>query len=347
MEDIKNHTALTLSSFLEKEGYPSFSARQILAWIYQKRIDNFSRMSNISKDERLFLKNNFYSSYLIAKKHLVSRDGTEKFLFTLTDGQYIESVIIPEARRITLCLSTQVGCKFRCSFCASGAGGFVRNLSTAEIINQYLAAADAVKPKKITNLVFMGIGEPLDNFDNLMKSLEILSASWGAHYNKRKITVSTCGFLPGIKRLTVVFPGVRLSLSLHSADAQKRSRLMPVNNKYPLGEVMSAMRDYASHQRLGITFEYILIKGFNSSPEDAAKLAKLLRGMRHKVNIIPYNPSFGFSLQTPSSHEITAFGVALKRYGVFFTIRRARGQDIGAACGQLRSKQDDNENICV
>ena len=336
MNDIKNYTLEELGNILKKEGFSSFVAKQIFNWVYKKNINNFSKMSDLSKASRRYLRNNFYISSLKILERKTSRDGTEKFLFELEDKNTIETVVIPQGERNTLCVSTQVGCRFGCRFCVSGLFGFKRNLSASEIVNQFIKVSSIISAKAITNIVFMGIGEPLDNFDNLVKSISIMTSSFGIHFGRRRITISTCGITPKIKELLNKDLGVKLSISLHSADNRKRSLLMPVNKLYPLAGLKNAAKQYANKYRFPVTFEYILIKDINSKTDDAYKLIRMLRGLKYKVNIIPYNPIPAFKWQAPSFYDINSFTRILKEKGVFFTLRRARGQDIEAACGQLR-----------
>ncbi|MDI6792125.1 MAG: 23S rRNA (adenine(2503)-C(2))-methyltransferase RlmN [bacterium] len=355
MEDIKNYTLDELKEFLTTKGYHQFYAKQIFSWLYKKRLEDFDEMTNISKEGRRFLKENFYFSQLKLLKREISRDGTEKFLFNLPDNSGIETVFIPEEKRRTLCLSTQVGCRFNCKFCLSGQGGFKRNLTVSEIINQYLAVADLIAPDKITNVVFMGIGEPLDNFEHTLKAIEIFMEPLGIYLGKRKICISTCGLIPQIKKLSDLKLGIKLSLSLHSPDDNIRTQIMPVNKKHPLGEVIKAIRSF-SNQKYPITFEYILIKGLNTRKEDTLELAKLLRGINYIINLIPYNapaslkPGFlkepGFrELKPPLPEEVDNFKEELIKKGIFASVRKSRGEDINAACGQLRALWKGNGSI--
>jgi len=336
MEDIKNYTLEELNKFLK--GYPSFYAHQVFNWIYKKRIEDFDLMTDISKQARDFLRDNFYFPKLKLLKRLISKDRTEKFLFKLNDNSKIETVLIPEGKRNTLCISTQVGCKFRCRFCLSGLDGFKRNLSVAEIINQYLEVDDYIKPSHITNIVYMGVGEPLDNFINVIKSIKILKSPYGSYFGKKKICLSTCGIIPQIKKLLSLNLEVKLSLSLHCSDSNKRSKLMPINKKYPLKELIKVAKEFANRDRFPVTFEYILIKDFNCNREEAVHLAKLIKGINCKVNIIVYNESKYFSWQAPSICDIQVFKDTLKKNKVFFTFRKSRGDDILAGCGQLRAE---------
>lgn len=338
MQDIKDLTQCQLKTILTQEGFPKFSSTQIFGWIYKKRIEDFSLMTDISRNLRNYLKSNFCLSGLKLKSKRVSSDKTIKFLFALKDNSFVETALIPEGKRNTLCLSTQVGCKYKCNFCTSGLNGFMRNLSTSEIINQFLQVQNYISPKKITNVVFMGVGEPLDNFDNLIKAIKIFMDSKGLYLGKRKICISTSGLIPQIRKLTQLGLGVRLSVSLHSADNRVRSCIMPVNKKYPLPDLMKALREFVKKEKFSITFEYILIKNLNSKKEDAVKLANLLKHMDCKVNFILYNPSPHFKWQPPTSHDLEEFNSILKKKGIFFTLRKARGQDIEAGCGQLRAQ---------
>lgn len=351
MEDIKNYTLEELEKYIKNKGYPHFYAEQVFIWIYKKRVEDFNSMTDISKEGRKILKDNFYFSHLKLLDKKTSLDGTEKFLFCLEDNSKIESVLIPEDKRNTICLSTQVGCKFGCKFCVSGKDFFKRNLSVSEIISQYLAIADF--NHKTTNIVFMGIGEPLDNFTNLMKSIEIFTDSSGINLSSRRICVSTCGLIPEIKLLADSLFNVRLSISLHSADNDIRSKLMPAaSKKYPLEDLVDVVKYYYRKKNNFITFEYVLMN-INSKREDALKLAKFLGrlNIRYKLNIIPYNLSVAIPLRDSiafgleplveglvSAKDAKSFLDTLKSKNIFFTLRKSRGRDIEAACGQLKVK---------
>ena len=343
MKDIKGYTLKDLGNILEREGYPSFCAKQIFNWVYKRNTDDFSKMSDLSKEARQYLKSNFYISSLKILERRISVDGTEKFLFALGDKNTIETVIIPKGNRNTLCVSTQVGCRYGCKFCVSGIFGFKRNLKVSEIVNQFIKVNSVIIPKAITNIVFMGIGEPLDNLDNVVKSISIVTSPSGIHLGRRRITISTCGITPKIRELLNMDLGVKLSISLHSVDNRKRSLLMPVNKLYPLAGLIDHAKQYAKKYRFPVTFEYILIKDVNSKREDALNLSRMLRGLRYKINVIPYNPAPSFKWQPPSFYDINSFTGILRRKGIFFTLRRARGQDIEAACGQLRIARMKNE----
>ncbi|MFC1592511.1 23S rRNA (adenine(2503)-C(2))-methyltransferase RlmN [Candidatus Omnitrophota bacterium] len=335
---ILDFNSKNLQAYLNKHNFPGFAGRQIFSWIYKKGIFDFARMGNLSKELRGFLKNNFSVLNFNLINKATSRDGTQKFLFLLPDGEAIESVLIPAASRLSACVSTQVGCKFNCRFCASGSLGVRRNLKPGEIIEQVIHLHSAAG-KRINNLVFMGVGEPFDNYDNLLAAIRILNASDSLNIGARKMTISTCGLLPGIKKLSRENIQVELSVSLHAADNQTRTFLMPVNKKYPLEELLSACRDYYKQTKRQVTFEYILIQGINCGLKQADKLAGMLSGFDAKVNLIPINV-FRDQFSAPKKSDVILFRDILLKAGVPATIRRQRGADIEAACGQLRIKKE-------
>jgi len=341
MYDIKELNLEELENILKKWNELPFHAQQIFSWIYKKGSKDFAGMSDLPGSLRKRLKENFYLSDLKLIKPLRSKDGTEKFLFQLRDGHLIEAVSIPREKRITGCVSTQVGCKFSCTFCASGLSGFKRNLTTAEIIDEILYLKSNSQNKKITHLVFMGIGEPLDNYDNVIKAIRIINSTYGLNIGARRITISTCGIIPGIKKLSDENLQVELSISLHAADDKIRSEIMPVNKKYPLSELISACRNYIQKTNRQITLEYVLIKGINSHLQMSRKLGKIVRQLKLcKVNLIPCNFIREPKVEPPKKQEILLFRDYLLRQGLNITLRRPRGQDIEAACGQLRLRYE-------
>lgn len=340
-KDLKNYTLAQLKELLKIKGLPAFCGQQIFNWVYQRRIEDFYLMTNISKKTREFLKSNFYFSSINLLKREVSSDGTQKFLFGLEDNNCIEAVLIPEGKRNTLCLSSQVGCKFNCKFCLSGKGGFRRNLHPCEIINQYLSVSDISKAK-ITNIVFMGIGEPLENFSNTIQAIKTFMEPEGIHFGRRRICISTCGLVPQIKKLAELKLGIKLSISLHSADNDTRSMLMPINRKYPLKDLTGVLKYFSKLDKYPVTFEYVLIKGINTSNSDAYRMTKLLNGIPSKINLIPLNYSYG-KFCPPQREEIDNFRKQLKKSGLVTTLRKSKGQDISAACGQLRACPKANQ----
>lgn len=341
MTDIKDLLKEELIKELSGLNIEKFRAEQALDWIYKKFIYDFDKMSNLSAEARSALKGKFYISVIKSAKESISKDGTIKFLFGLEDGETIESVFIPSKNTSTVCVSSQAGCKFACGFCASGKNGFARNLRPAEMVNQVLYIKRGqfsdreLSPNVVSNIVFMGMGEPFDNYDNVLKAARILNAPYGLNIGQRKITISTCGIIPGIKRLAKEDLQIELSISLHGASDEVRSGLMAVNRRYPIKELMAACREYIKETNRQVTFEYVLIKGVNDSLKDAEALAKLLRGMIAKVNLIPLNPVEDLEYAPPEPRHVKMFKGALDKKGVTSVIRTTRGSDIAAACGQL------------
>jgi len=336
MRGILDFSLQDLEGYLKKQGFPGYAAGQIFSWIYKKANYDFERMTDLSKALRNFLKRNFNILSLSSIKKHISSDRTQKFLFGLSNHQGIESVLIPTSRRLTACISTQAGCKFDCRFCASGAQGWQRNLTTGEIIEQVIYLKDAAT-MRLNNLVFMGVGEPLDNYDNVLRAIRILNSPYSLNIGARRMTISTCGLIPGIERLAKENLQVELSISLHAGDNQTRTHLMPINKRYPLEKLLSACRSYFKKTKRQITFEYVLIKGVNSDLSQAKKLTKLLTGLDAKVNLIPTSP-FRDEFTVPNKLETLLFRDILLKAGIPATIRKPRGMDIQAACGQLRLK---------
>lgn len=345
MQDIKELSLGELEERLLSWGKPKYHARQILAWIFQKGAYEFSSMSDLPASLRKLLADEFYILGLSLADLQKSSDGTAKFLFELNDGNLIEAVNIPAARRVTGCISSQAGCKFACEFCASGLKGFKRNLTCGEILDEVLYLKNNLKSAQLTHIVFMGTGEPLDNYENLLKAVRVINSAAAFNIGARRITISTCGIIPGIKRLQEEELQVELSISLHAADDKLRSKIMPVNRKYPLADLIKCCHEYIERTNRQITFEYILIKGLNSDLLSAQKLAILLKNLRlAKVNLIPANPVLkpAGKIIPPSEPEVASFKDYLFKAGVNVTVRRERGQDIDAACGQLRLKYEKN-----
>ncbi|MFA5500629.1 MAG: 23S rRNA (adenine(2503)-C(2))-methyltransferase RlmN [Candidatus Omnitrophota bacterium] len=335
--DIKNLSKAELKAELVKIGEEPYRAIQIFRWLYKEGATSFDQMTDLSKGLRDKLKNHFHMTRLalLDSKHSLI-DGTIKYLFKLEDQNTIESVFLPEPKRVTLCLSSQVGCKFKCSFCASAPFGFVRNLKTSEILDEILTIKSHNKGTVITNIVFMGIGEPLDNYENVMKAVRMLNDKDAFGVGARRITISTCGLIPAMEKLSKEDLQIELSVSLHSADDKVRSSLVPVNKVYPLKDLISACRNYTKKTNRIITFEYVLLKGVNSSEEDAMKLVRLLKGTRAKVNTISYNQIRAKGYEAPSPEEVKNFMRILKTHRIEAMHRKSKGEDIDAGCGQLR-----------
>ena len=337
VEDIRNFSLGELEKKFQVLGIPAYRARQVFEWLYKKGVEDFSLMKNLSQD----LKETLSKYYVIGDIHLekieTSSDLTQKFLFKLKDDMLIESVSIPAKSRLTVCLSTQVGCKFSCTFCASGVLGFKRHLSTSEILAQLIAIRKNVPEGKITNVVFMGVGEPLDNYDNLLRAIRIINAESGIRLGARKMTISTVGMAGAIERLSKEGLQVELSVSLHAATDEKRNALLPINKRFPLNVLMKAVRNYITVTKRKVTFEYVLLGGYNTSVEDAQNLSRLLRGLIARVNLIPYNVTLSrMRFQPPTKLEVLFFKSYLEKNGIDVTWRLPRGNDITAACGQLR-----------
>jgi len=335
--DIKDLLKDDLAAKLRSLSVKGFRAQQILEWVYRRQATSFDAMTNLAPGEREALKKELCVSRIGAVEEFGSKDGTRKLLFGLGDGERIESVYIPSPATNTVCVSSQVGCRFACAFCASGKGGLVRNLSPAEIVDQVMQVRASLP---VTNVVVMGMGEPFDNYDNVLKAIRIMNAPYGLGIGQRKITVSTCGLIPGIKRFQGEGLQVELSVSLHGARDDVRSRLMPVNKKYPLGELIAACRDYCRKTDRQVTFEYVLMKGVNDSKKDARDVARLVRGMIAKVNLIACNAVECVSYAPPAPVRVREFRDALRREGIPVTLRLSRGGDIAAACGQLRLQHE-------
>jgi len=335
--DIKSLNLDDLTAFLSAFGKEKFRARQIVRWIYQRGVTSFAAMTDLSKDLRKGLEECAYISDWEPEVTEESSDGTKKYLFRLADGQTVESVRIPmEGTRATLCISTQVGCAMQCAFCLTGTFGLVRNLETAEIVNQVCAV---VKDGPINNIVLMGMGEPLHNLDNVVKALQILYLDEGFGFGIRKVTLSTSGLVPEMLEMARRIP-VNLAVSLNATTDAVRDELMPVNRRYPLKELMTACRRYPLKPHQRITFEYILIRGVNDTLEDARRLVKLLHGIKAKVNLIPYNEHEGSTFRAPIPAAIDLFQKTLLDSNVVAIRRASKGQDISAACGQLKGKLD-------
>ncbi len=347
--DIRAFTFDKLNSELSSLGLPAFRTKQIFKWLHQYGCSSFDEMTNISKALRGQLEERFYiGSCYVEDKYVSSIDGTVKYLFRLHDGEYIESVIMKYKYGYTICVSSQVGCKMGCTFCASAIAGFKRNLTAGEIEAQLIAAQKDMNIK-ISHIVLMGIGEPLDNFDNLIDFLNNVNNPDGLNISMRNITVSTCGIVPNIYRLIDYNLQLTLTVSLHAPNDNIRSRTMPVSRKYSIDELLSACKVYAEKTGRRVSFEYTLIKGVNDSAENAKELSLRLKGMLCHVNLIPVNDVKESGNISCSREEILKFQNILKRNGINATIRRTLGADINASCGQLRrlkKRGEIDENCC-
>ena len=338
---VKALTEDELKDRLTAMGLKGYRTGQVLTWVYQRYATAFSEMTNIAKDERLLLDERF--AITAPEVLLVERssDGTRKILFRLSDGHTVESVLIPDEDRQTLCISSQVGCQQACRFCLTARSGFIRDLRAHEISDQVLEAARLLQregARGITNIVLMGMGEPLANLDEVLKALRTITSDKGLAITPRRVTVSTNGLVPAIGKLGNAGLRVNLAVSLNAATDEVRDRIMPVNKRYPLRELLSACRKFPLEPRRRITFEYVLLQGVNDSPEDAVQLAKLLRGIRCKVNLIPFNPFPGSEFRRPGEAAVRRFQKILLDNHYTAPVRESRGRDISAACGQLRER---------
>jgi len=336
MQNFFELTLHQLENAIGAIGNEKFRARQLYKWIYNKGVFDFHEMTNISKSLRLIFKDMFCTDPPEIKDILRSNDGTIKFGITASDGRTMESVLIPEKGRNTLCLSSQIGCRMGCKFCVTGKIGFVRNLTSAEIIGQIMAVKRYLGEQKITNIVFMGMGEPVDNLDTLLHTLEIMKNPLGLDFSHRRITVSSVGLLEGLRTLEPKVAG--LAISLNAADDGKRTYLMPINRLYPIRDIIGFVKEFRGSKRVRITFEYVLIKGFNDSLDDAQQLAQLLTGVKCKINLIPFNESPYVEFKTPDTKAVNQFHDYLLQRHFTAIVRDSRGQDIGAACGQLGAR---------
>lgn len=321
-----------LEATIENLGLKPYRARQIFKWVYQQGVVDFEEMTNLPKGLRITLRNIFRLSLPVAAEEICSEDGTTKFGFMTEDDKIIESVLIPEQNRNTLCVSSQIGCKMACRFCVTGKIGFIRNLSPGEIVGQVMAVKLMRKDSRISDIVFMGMGEPLDNLEPVLKALEILEDQMGLDFSHRHITPSTVGLLDPLK----LIPGLaQIAISLNAASNEKRSFLMPINRIFPVEQIVGFVRELKEPRRERVTFEYIIIKDFNDSLEDAQALAGLLKDMRCKINLIPYNESPYTEFLSPDRERVDRFHAFLLDRHFTAIIRDSRGQDVLGGCGQL------------
>ena len=336
--DIKSMNITELKQYIEELGEKGFRAKQIYQWIHQKQVSSFAEMTNISASLIQKLEENCFLTVLQKEDVQISRlDGTRKYLFGLFDGNVIESVLMKYKHGNSVCISSQVGCRMGCRFCASTLDGLQRGLTAAEMIDQIYQIGKDIG-ERISNVVVMGTGEPLDNFENLLKFIELLTDENGLHISQRNLTVSTCGIVPKIRELADHKLQITLALSLHASSQEKRLELMSVANKYELSSVIEACRYYFEQTGRRVSFEYSLVAGVNDTKEDARELSELIHGMNCHVNLIPVNPIKERDFVQPDLHAIKAFQSRLEKNGITVTIRREMGRDIDGACGQLRRK---------
>ncbi|MBS0011715.1 MAG: 23S rRNA (adenine(2503)-C(2))-methyltransferase RlmN [Bacteroidales bacterium] len=330
-EPLFGKTLDELIPVVKEAGLPAFTARQIAEWLYKHRIDGIEKMSNLSKKAREELGGKYVVGHSSPVNVMESADGTRKYLFAAGENKYIETAYIPEKTRHTLCLSCQAGCRMGCLFCMTGMQGLQGNLSAGEILNQLINIPEA---DKISNLVYMGMGEPFDNSSNVIKSINILTSAWGFAMSPRRITVSTIGIIPGMKDF-LAYTDAHLAVSMHTPFAAERVKMMPLEKKYPLAEILKVVKDYDWGRQRRISFEYIMFRGINDSEDHLNELVRILGGLRCRVNLIPYHSVAGMPYESSSDDTITGFRDRLTARGITTTIRASRGEDIMAACGML------------
>ena len=324
-----------LKTVSQSLGLPSFTGGQLAEWLYKKEVSSFGEMTNLSLKARALLSENYDAGIIPPVDVQESVDGTKKYLFPALGGKYIETAYIPDGKRSTVCVSSQVGCKMGCLFCMTGKQGFQGNLSSGEILNQYRSIPEW---RSITNLVYMGMGEPLDNLEEVLRSLEVLTSDWGFGLSPRRITVSTIGITPAMLEF-LNRSNAHLAVSLHTPFDDERRKLMPVQQVYPLKEVLKEIKSWDFGRQRRVSFEYILFKDFNDSPKHVNELSRILHGIRCRVNLIRFHPIPDTPLESPDEETIIAFKEKLNAKGIISTIRASRGQDIWAACGLLSTKK--------
>ena len=334
--DLKSLSKDDVESFIKDAGLPSFRSRQILHWIYERYAQSLEEITELSKKLREELAERAYISNLTLLNRMTSHDGTEKFLFGLEDGETIESVLIPDEERLTLCISSQVGCAMGCVFCLTGKSGLKRNLGPHEIIDQVISVNRMTLPRRITNIVLMGMGEPLANFDNVVEALRRMTGVMVI--SPRRITLSTAGIVPRIAELGQLGLKVNLAISLNATTDSVRDVIMPINKTYPIKALLDTCRKLPLQQTRKITFEYVMLKDINDSTADAKRLVRLLHGLQSKINLIPFNPYSDCEYERPDDIAVLRFQEILAKAEVTVIIRKSKGRDILAACGQLKAR---------
>jgi 23S rRNA (adenine2503-C2)-methyltransferase len=329
-----------LETILEGMGIKKYRAHQIFKWVYQMDALDFDAMTNLPKSLRAGLKDTLYFGLPVVQEKLASSDGSTKFLLTTHDGHSLETVSMPENGKITVCVSTQVGCKMSCAFCVTGKIGFMRDLTVGEIVGQIMTVKAHAGQDRITNVVLMGMGEPVDNIDNVLKAIDILEEPLGLKISHRRLTVSTVGLIDGLRLIDP--KKAQLAISLNAATGAVRTRLMPINRVYPLQDIIGYVKSLGNLGRIRVTFEYVLLKGVNDSIEDAKSLVSLLKGVRCKINLIPYNESPYGEFRSPDEEAVKAFQSHLIEHHFTAIVRDSRARDIGGGCGQLGMKYLEN-----
>lgn len=341
-KDIKSLTYEQLVSYVESMGEKAFRGKQLYQWIHERLVTSFEEMTNLSKEFRKQLEDNCTIGSAKIAGRQISGDGTNKFLMELSDGNHVESVLMKYRHGNSVCISTQVGCRMGCRFCASTVGGLIRSLKTSEMLDQ-IYEIQRVTGERVSNVILMGIGEPLDNYDNVVRFIRMLSDEHGLNISQRNITLSTCGLVDNIRKLKEENLTITLAISLHAPNDALRREMMPIANKYSIAEIMDVCREYIEKTKRRITFEYSMVEGKNDSQKEAGELTHLLRGMNCHVNLIPLNPVEGRMGQRSMRSHIEEFKETLEKNHINVTVRREMGRDIDAACGQLRNKQEGRQ----
>ena len=334
-EPLFGKTLEELKGIVSETGLPAFTAKQLAQWLYQKNATDIDEMTNLSKKARVALKEQYITGRQNPADVQTSADGTKKFLYPAHQGQSIEAAYIPEDNRHTLCISSQIGCKMRCTFCMTGRQGLQGQLTPGEMLNQVMSLPEY---EKLTNVVYMGMGEPMDNIDNVLKSLEIFTADWGLAWSPRRINVSTIGIAPAMRRF-IEESEAHLAVSLHTPFSRERKGLMPIERAWPVEEIIEILRQYDFGRQRRISFEYIMFEGVNDTSAHVKGLTRLLNGLRCRINLIRFHPIPGASLKGSSQETIRWFADELNKKGITTTIRRSRGEDIFAACGLLSTNK--------
>ncbi len=325
-----------IDSLTQRAGFESFRGKQLFHWLYQKRIESFDQAANLPKKYREFLSENYAVGQPAVSRVLGDPNSTQKILFELSDGKKIEGVLMREKGRVSLCVSTQVGCPLECQFCLTGRGGFQRNLSSAEIVGQVLAARNLVgEEEPLNNLVFMGMGEPMLNLKALLRALDLILSPQALAFSPRRVTVSTAGHVPGIREFGAAKTGVNLAVSLNATTDKTRTRLMPINKKFPIKELLQTCREFPMSRGRRITFEYVMLRGVNDADADARRLVKFAHGISCKMNLIVFNRHESLAFEPSSEERIERFREILTRSGLIVAVRYSKGQELQAACGQL------------
>ncbi len=345
MENIYNLSYEDMQDVISEAGIAKFRTKQIWQWLYKHMITDFNEMNNVDNKTKTYLSENFFIPNYEIVRHQISNDGTQKALLQLSDTEVVETVLMSYKHGYSVCVTTQIGCKIGCSFCASHLGGFKRNLSAGEIVAQIMAFSRILKveDERVSNVVVMGIGEPMDNLDNVLKFIDVINDENGLKIGARHITVSTSGIVPKMYNLIEYPKQINLAISLHASNDEVRSRIMKINDVYPIREIMKVTKEYIAKTNRRVSFEYIMLSGINDLEEHARELADLVKGVNCHINLIPFNSVEEYDYSRSNDSQINKFANVLKQRNIQVTIRQSKGKDIDGACGQLRRKHNKND----